>query len=202
MLTKKATDEIANAILRLILALCDVDTINRKGSPMNSEIATRFIEVSKNRANTARDRIDHCLDQLQDDDLWWIPGEGCNCIGVIIQHLLGNLRQWIISGVGGEEDIRRRPREFVIEERTPKSVLQSRLNGMICRVIETYSRLDASELLEMRKIQGLDVSVMRAIYGTMTHLELHAGQICYITRMRLGGSYKEWWTPANEEQGA
>ena len=92
---------------------------------MNSEIATGFIEESKNRANTARDRINHCLDQLQDDDLWWIPGEGCNCIGVIMpltlpsQHLLGNLRQWIISGVGGDADIRRRPREFVIEERTP-----------------------------------------------------------------------------------
>ncbi len=79
---------------------------------------------------------------------------------------------------------------------------------MIGQVIETYARVDAaayaskSELLEMRRIQGLDVSVMRAIYGAMTHLELHAGQICYITRMRLGASYEEWWTPANKEQGA
>ena len=49
----------------------------------------------------ARGKMDHCLAQLADEDIWWTPQEGSNSIGVIIQHLTGNLRQWVISGVGG-----------------------------------------------------------------------------------------------------
>ncbi len=169
---------------------------------MEAEIAAAFVAESKNRATEARSRINHCLEQLRDDDIWWIPAEGCNCIGVIMQHLLGNLRQRIISGVGGEADIRDRPREFRVEEKTPKSTLQRRLNDLLDQVIETYSRLRASELLEESRIQGFDRSVLRAVYGTMAHLQHHEGQICYITRLKLGKAYKERWKPANKEQGA
>ena len=169
---------------------------------MNDEMATAFVEESKNRVAVSRDFINHCIDQLQDDDMWSIPAEGSNSIGVIIQHLLGNLRQWIISGVGGAPDVRDRPREFRMEEKTPKSTLQKRLNDRLDQVIDTYSRLDPSILLDQSRIQGFEQSALSAIYGTMTHLALHAGQIAYITRLRLGRAYRESWTPATREQGA
>ena len=41
-----------------------------------------------------------------------------------------------------------------------------------------------------------------AIYETMCHLELHTGQVLYLTRLRLGDEYVESWMPATEEQGA
>jgi len=169
---------------------------------MDGDVGDAFVEESKNRAAKGRDMINHCLDQLQDGDIWWVPAEGCNCIGVIIQHLLGNLRQWIVSGVGGAEDVRDRPREFRVEERTPKSTVQRRLNDMVDHVIETYAGMDTSLLLEQRRIQGSDRSVLGAIYGTMGHLELHAGQIFYITRLKMGKAYKERRRPANKERGA
>ena len=156
---------------------------------METRIASAFIEESKNRVSMARRTINNALDQLHDDDVWWAPAEGCNCIGVIIQHLLGNLRQYIISGVGGEEDVRDRPREFRIEERTPKSDLQKRLNDMLDRVVETYSRMDPSTLVHEKMIQNRARTLLGAIYQTMAHLELHAGQICYIARMKLGDAY-------------
>lgn len=158
---------------------------------METHIATAFIEESKSRVAMARRMINNALDQLQDDDIWWTPAEGCNCIGIIIQHLLGNLRQYIISGVGGEEDVRDRPREFRIQERTPKSELQKHLNDTLDRVIETYSRFDTSALLDEKMIQDRARTLLTAIYGTMAHLELHAGQICYITRMKLGEAYTQ-----------
>ncbi len=40
------------------------------------------------------------------------------------------------------------------------------------------------------------------IYETMCHLELHTGQVLYLTRLRLGDEYVESWMPATEEQGA
>lgn len=169
---------------------------------MNADIGRAFLEESRYRAVKARDRIDHCLRQLEEDELWWSPGEGSNCVGVIIQHLVGNLRQWIISGVGGEADIRDRPREFRVEEKTPKTVLHARLNDILNQVIGTYSRVDPSQLLQRRRIQGFDESVLGAIYQTMTHLDLHAGQISYITRLKRGSAYQESWKPETKEQGA
>jgi len=168
---------------------------------MMTDIGVTFIRESENRAETARGRINHCLDQLGNDDMWWTPGEECNSIGVIIQHLFGNLRQWIIAGIGGEPDIRDRPREFEVAERSPKAEIQARFNTIIDQVLETFSRLSAEELLEMRTIQGLDRSVLGAIYGTITHLELHAGQISYVTRLRLGSAYDEFRPPAGKAQG-
>ena len=158
---------------------------------MSNSVGKEFLDESKGRrVDLARGVVNHCLDQLSDDDIWWAPADGCNCIGVIIQHLLGNLRQWIVSGIGGEPDIRNRPKEFVIDEKHPKSVLQKSFNDMLDKVAETCSNLDPARVLDMSRIQGFDASVLSAIYRTMTHLELHAGQILYITRMRLGDAYR------------
>ena len=65
---------------------------------------------------------------------------------------------------------------------------------MLDEVVETYADVKPEHLLDMRRIQGFDESVLSAIYRTMTHLEHHVGQITYITRMRLGHRYQMWWT--------
>lgn len=169
---------------------------------MNPEIGVAFLEESRNRAVKARERINHCLEQLENDDIWWSPGEGSNSIGVIIQHLMGNLRQWILSGVAGEPDIRDRPREFRVEQKTPKTVLHKQFNDILDQVDGTYTQVDPRQLLKKKRIQGFDESVLSAIYQTMTHLELHAGQISYITKIRKGNAYEESWKPTTKEQGA
>ena len=66
---------------------------------MNSDVPLAFMARSKYQIDHARDKINHCLDQLRTEDVWWTPRDGCNPIGVIIQHLMGNLRQWAIEDV-------------------------------------------------------------------------------------------------------
>ena len=60
----------------------------------------------------ALERIKHCLGQLTDEQIWQREAESMNSIGNLILHLCGNLRQWIVAGIGGEQDLRRRPNEF------------------------------------------------------------------------------------------
>ena len=48
---------------------------------MNDRIGVAFAEESKNRANRTRDRIHHCLDQIDEDGVWWTPGEDVNSVG-------------------------------------------------------------------------------------------------------------------------
>ena len=44
--------------------------------------------------------------------MWARGGENENAIGNLVLHLCGNVRQWIVSGVGGRPDIRDRNAEF------------------------------------------------------------------------------------------
>jgi len=168
---------------------------------MNIESSNAFIERSMRQVDHARGAINHCLDQLQDEDIWWTPREGSNSIGILIQHLMGNLGQWAISGIGGEADVRDRPSEFRVERTTPKEELQAAFGDLLDRVKDVYSNVRAAELIEPRRIQGFDTSVLDAIYGTMCHLELHTGQVLYLTRLRIGDAYRELWKPASKDQG-
>ena len=169
---------------------------------MSSDVAQAFVASSLQQINHARSKINHCFDQLATEDLWWAPRDGCNPMGVIIQHLVGNLRQWAVSGIGGEADVRDRPSEFRAVEESPKHELQTEFNRLLDQVAEIYARLSGSELLAARRLQGFDTNVLAAIYDTMCHLELHTGQVLYLTRLRLGEAYRESWSPANREQGA
>ncbi len=166
-----------------------------------NEVAHAFMANSQHQLDHARNNINHCLDQLGTGDLWWTPRDGCNPIGVIIQHLLGNLRQWAISGIGGEPDVRDRPAEFRVEGRVEKGELQTQFNRLLDRVAAVYSNVGDSEFLDGKRIQGFDTTVLDAIYDTMCHLKLHTGQVLYLTRMRLGEAYRESWSPATAEQG-
>src|SRR5437588_11209034 len=75
--------------------------------------------------------IRHCLDQLTDEQVWQREGEDRNSIGNLILHLCGNVRQWLISGVGGAKDARDRPGEFSERGPIPKSELLKRLEAVV-----------------------------------------------------------------------
>lgn len=169
---------------------------------MGDEVTQAFVASSLKQIEHARSKINHCFDQLDTEDIWWIPRDGCNPIGVIVQHLMGNLRQWAVSGIGGQTDVRDRPGEFRVVEQSSKHELQTRFNRLLDQVAEVYAQVSAPHLLAARRIQGFDTTVLAAIYNTMSHLELHTGQVLYLTRLRLGEAYRESWSPATKEQGA
>ena len=57
-------------------------------------------------------RIKNCLSRLTDEQIWWRPNPRSNSIGNLILHLCGNVRQYIVSGLGGSPDNRNRDYEF------------------------------------------------------------------------------------------
>src|ERR1051325_2827445 len=57
-------------------------------------------------------RLVQCLDQFPEADLWWRPNDASNSVGNLILHLAGNLRQWIVEGLGGIPTHRNRDAEF------------------------------------------------------------------------------------------
>lgn len=133
-----------------------------------------------------------CLTTLNDEDIWWRPNEKSNSIGNLILHLCGNIRQWIVHGVGGAADERNRPTEFAAREPFSKAELLQKLEATLVEVDSVLANVQLEKLTESCMIQGFNVTVLGAIFHVVEHFAYHTGQIIYITKIRTGEDLKLW----------
>ena len=128
-------------------------------------------------------KIEHCLEKLTDEQIWWRANEESNSIGNLILHLCGNARQWIIAGVGSQSDNRNRDSEFQQRDPVPRAELLTLLRSTLSEIQTTLQTLDPATVLERRKIQGHDVDILEAIFHVTEHFSMHAGQIFLLTKL-------------------
>lgn len=141
-----------------------------------------FLECSAVQMRQAYGRIEICLLKLDDNQIWMRAGENSNACGNLCLHLAGNVRQWILHGVGGTPDHRVRDAEFAAAGGTSRDELLDRLRSTVeeaCRLIES---LPGSRLTEVCNPQNYTVTVLEAIYHVVEHFSLHTGQIIFLTK--------------------
>ncbi len=116
-----------------------------------------------------------CLERLSEDEIWWRPNEASNSAGNLVLHLSGNMRQWIISGLGGAKDIRERDKEF--SERGPMSrrALGERFRQTVKESCAVLERLKPEDLTRRYRIQGFDVTGYEAAAQVTQHVAHHPG---------------------------
>lgn len=131
-----------------------------------------------------RRKVHRAVAELPEADLWWRPNAESNSVGNLLLHLAGNVRQWVVSGIGGEEDDRRRQEEFDARNGPDSRALLVRLDDAVGAADRILSRLPPGHLLDRRLIQGRDVTVLEAVYHVIEHFSMHTGQILYITKLR------------------
>jgi hypothetical protein len=151
---------------------------------------------------SALGKIKHCLGQLTDEQVWWRAQPSLNSIGNLILHLCGNVRQWIVAGLGGAPDVRDRPAEFSERDSIPKEELLRKLEAVVDEARAVLARQTACQLLEARRIQGFDVTGLKAIFDSVPHFRGHTQEIISLTRLQLADAFKFAWTPTTPEQGA
>jgi uncharacterized damage-inducible protein DinB len=135
-------------------------------------------------------KIRSCVNELSEEDIWWRAHETDNSIGNLLLHLNGNMRQWIISGIGRKSYERDRPREFAQREHIPREELLSMFETTVREVDEILAGFDVSKLTEVRHFQKWDYSCLYAISHVVEHVAQHMGQIIYITKLRKGVDLK------------
>jgi uncharacterized damage-inducible protein DinB len=135
-------------------------------------------------------KIEQCLGRLTDVDIWWRPNEASNSIGNLVLHLSGNVRQWIVAGLGGGKDERNRPQEFSQREAIPREELLDLLRTTLSQAESVLAGYDPSRLLEVKHIQKYDITALDAISHVVEHFAQHTGQIIYITKLRKGVDLK------------
>ena len=150
-------------------------------------IGQAFIDQSRNYLSSEYlPKIRRCVQAITDEDLWWRPNARSNSIGNLVLHLAGNVRQWIVSGIGGEADTRERQQEFDADRERSGEELVGMLEGTLVEVDGVLAQLRPEQLLERRFIQGREVSVLEALYHVVEHFGMHTGQVIYITKLRTG----------------
>lgn len=153
-----------------------------------SELAAAFIEESRNLlASDYLPKIRLACAPLDDAAIWWRPNEQSNSIGNLILHLTGNITQWIVSGVGGAADHRARSAEFERREVIPRDELLARLAAALADVDRVLVGMTPATLLERRRIQGRDVTVLHAVYHVVEHFGMHTGQIILLAKTLAPG---------------
>jgi uncharacterized damage-inducible protein DinB len=156
-----------------------------------NEIGRAFLDDARSFLRTEYlPKMEKCLERLSDSQIWWRPNEESNSIGNLLLHLEGNARQWIISGVGGAPDNRVRDSEFEERRELTREELLGRLRVTLSEVDEVLAQVDARSLLELKRIQGLDVSVLHAIFHVVEHFSMHTGQVIHITKMLGSGDMR------------
>jgi hypothetical protein len=166
------------------------------------ELAAAVGNEAAKELTSGMGKIKHCLAQLSDEQVWWRSGPERNSVGNLILHLCGNVRQWIGSGLGGTKEVRNRPAEFAECGPIPKGELLRRLDQVVDEARAVLGRLTARRLLEVRRIQGFDVTGLAAVFDSVPHFRGHTQEIIHMTRSQLGAAYQFAWAPATPEEGA
>lgn len=137
-------------------------------------------------------KIKRSVTALPEEDLWWRPNAASNSVGNLILHLVGNARQWVVSGIGGAPDMRQREAEFRPGRELPSAELLSLLEETMAEVDEVLAELSADELGSERVIQGMQLTVLDALYQVVEHFSMHTGQIIYVAKLRSGQDLGFW----------
>ncbi|HEY0006118.1 MAG TPA: DinB family protein [Pyrinomonadaceae bacterium] len=148
-----------------------------------TDVTQTFIAKSRSLLSEYLMKIERCLKELSEEDVWWRAHEEGNSIGNLLLHLSGNARQWIVCGVGGAEDRRVRQQEFDAREGASRDELLAALRQTVAEVDAVLDGLDEGSLLEPRQIQRYDVSVLEAVYHVVEHFSMHTGQIILMTKL-------------------
>ena len=139
-------------------------------------------EVKRRLMQEGVPRIRKCLSLLSEEEIWHRENKYTNSVGNLVLHLCGNVRQWVIAGMGGAEDDRRREEEFAEEGPIPAAELLKRLDQLMAEVEEVLDELPPHSLLDPKQIQGFDENGISVLVHVVEHFSYHVGQITYIVK--------------------
>ncbi|GJM36083.1 MAG: hypothetical protein DHS20C18_50840 [Saprospiraceae bacterium] len=138
-------------------------------------------------------RLEQCLEQLTEAEIWYRPNEQSNSVGNLVLHLCGNVRQWIGTGLGKKEDTRQRSGEFSEQGPLSKAELLKRLADMQQETEAVFDQISVADLLTDHSVQGFRENGIGILIHVVEHFSYHVGQVVYFVKSRKAtdmGFYK------------
>ncbi|MBL7977329.1 MAG: DUF1572 family protein [Bacteroidetes Order II. Incertae sedis bacterium] len=129
-------------------------------------------------------KIRACLALMDETEIWTKPSGNSNAVGNQLLHLVGNIRQYVLSGLAGRPDLRDRSFEFNAGGGMSKTQLLDALTETVAEAVAEMKSLNPDELYCKRAVQGRnDWSVTGIMIHVTQHFSYHTGQIVFWTKM-------------------
>ena len=104
----------------------------------------------------------------------------------VVEHLEGNLRQWILHGIDDQQDVRQRDEEFTLTPAIQPTEARAHFNATLEESANVIAALDPHQLLTVVDPQPSGMArhptILEAIFRIVGHVELHTGQIILLTK--------------------
>ena len=142
-----------------------------------------FKESAVYRMDESMRMIVKSLDVLEENDLWEKPNASSNSVGNLMLHLCGNITQYILSSLGGTDDVRDRDKEFSSAEGYSKKELIGMLSEVVEKSKTVIETTGTEDLLRYREVQGFHLSGVGIVVHVVEHLSYHTGQIAFWTKL-------------------
>jgi hypothetical protein len=110
------------------------------------------------------------------EELWWRPNASTVSAGNLLLHLDGNVRQWILGGLGGRPVDRDRDGEFSATGPVAGDELIARLRATLDEAAEVLEGLDPAGLAEPRRIRARTSSPTTTTRPTGTSMSTSEGR--------------------------
>ncbi len=146
-------------------------------------LCDEYIQQILFRFNENTPRIETCLSQLSEAQLWQRPNAASNSVGNLLLHLCGNITQYVIASLGHQTDTRNRNAEFAATEGATKAELWHQLTTTVTTASAIIRSLDETELLRVRMVQGFELSGIGITLHVTEHYSYHTGQIAFWTKL-------------------
>src|SRR6185295_11350300 len=150
---------------------------------MNENFKREFLSQAIHRIDENTQKLTTCLGELEEIDIWKRPNQHSNSVGNIILHLCGNIRQYAISSLGNNKDVRERDKEFSADGGYSGPELLKKLIDTIDQAKDIIRNATESELLRERKVQGYNHSGIGIVIHVTEHYSYHTGQIIFWTKL-------------------
>lgn len=159
--------------------------------PENLRGSRIFLERSRYYLSTEYlTKLRLALAVVSPEAVWRRESESSNSIGNLLVHLAGNVREWIVEGIGGLAVDRDRALEFSRRDGPPPAQLLSDLESAVRDADGILAKLDPSALGRACAIQGRETTVMAALYHVVEHFAMHTGQVVLLAKMYAPGELR------------
>ncbi|HEX6627577.1 MAG TPA: DUF1572 family protein [Gemmatimonadaceae bacterium] len=135
-------------------------------------------------------KIRHCIEAMPRQTIWARPNHSSNSVGNLVCHLTGNVTEWILGGVSGQQYTRVRAAEFTQADGPDGKTLLGKLDAVLSEADAVLARLTEADLDRPLIIQNRETTVLAAIYHVVEHFAMHTGQIIFLAKMYAPGKIR------------
>lgn len=141
------------------------------------------------------------FEQLEDNALFWQYNEESNSIGIIVNHMAGNmLSRWTdFLNSDGEKTWRNREQEFEAELNSREALLARWEEGWAC-LFKALDSINENNFDTTVYIRNQGHTIIEAINRQLAHYAYHVGQITFLGKMIKGAEWESLSIPKGKSQ--